>query len=125
MNRAVLFFSLCCFLWAVPLKTAGAAQFSTEYLLHVCSVDENDNELIPGGKITCQAYIAGVIDYYNLLKSLKISSGIDFCIPSNVDLGGLQKVVLYYLQRHFRQHEGFVASPVVAMALADYFPCRR
>jgi hypothetical protein len=102
---------------------AKSAQISAEYLMHVCSNGRGGREKVEGGDITCQAYIAGVMDYHALLSSLGTSPSVDFCIPSNVELGDLQDIVVDYLHRN-PQHTGFIASPAVALALYEAFPCK-
>ena len=106
-----------------PAIPARSAQISSEYLIHVCSSDKKGKEIVEGGHITCQAYVAGVMDYHALLSSLGTSPSVNFCVPSNVELGDLQMVVLSYLLRN-PQHKGFIASPAVALALYEAFPCK-
>lgn len=102
-----------------------AAQFSGSYLLQLCAVDEDGNELLPRGHVACQAYIAGVVDYHNFIKSLgEQPPNVDFCIPENEGIGMLQKVVFRYLQLHYAQHSGFTAIPAVSLALHERYPCR-
>ncbi len=102
---------------------AGAAQFSGSYLLQVCEMDKKGKEKSEGGHATCQAYISGVIDYHNVLRSLKIAPKVDICIPQNVTLNELHSVVLAFLRSH-GEHDGFVAAPAVTMALYEVYPCR-
>ncbi|NCC22793.1 MAG: hypothetical protein EOM26_10090 [Alphaproteobacteria bacterium] len=104
---------------------ARAAQISAEYLMHVCSSDSKGKETVKGGHMTCQAYIAGVIDYNNVYRAVgAASSAADFCIPTNIQLGALQEIIYNYLRRN-PQHQGFVAAPAVALALYEAFPCKR
>ena len=42
--------------------------FSGAYLLRLCESDENGKETIEKGHAACQAYIAGVIDYQDMLR---------------------------------------------------------
>lgn len=107
--------------WSLPVR---AAEFSGRYLMHVCSMDKAGREIVPGGHTACQSYIAGILDYHNLIKSLKTAPGIDFCVPKDESLATLHKVVLLYLQKN-GQHDGFIASPAVALALSQAYPCRR
>lgn len=104
---------------------ASAARFSGEYFVKVCSVDKQGNELITGGKIACQAYISGVIDYQNMTKSMDVSTGIEFCLPQDETLNEIQLRVLAYFYEHNKLHRKFLAAPGVAMALADAYPCRK
>lgn len=102
---------------------AQAAHYSGAYLLYVCGSDEKGRELVPGGHIACQAYIAGVIDYHNLIHSLGTSPSVDFCVPDDIDLNVIQKKVVEYLSVNRDDHEQFVASPGVALALFANYPC--
>jgi hypothetical protein len=104
---------------------AQAARFSGDYLLHVCASDKDGKELVPGGHIACQAYIAGVLDYHNLIRSLGTSPSVDFCIPESVDMNTLQKNVVWYLMKNRQQHAKFVAAPAVAMAMLAFYPCKK
>lgn len=115
---------------AVFLATMGAgprsmaAQFSGDYLLRLCLSDRNGKELVPGGHVACQSYISGILDYHNLQKSLGTAPPtVNFCVPDDVDLGLLQKVVTLYLIRN-KQHAGFTAAPAVALALYQFYPCK-
>ena len=103
---------------------AQAARFSGEYLLHVCATDKDGKEVVAGGHIACQAYIAGVLDYHNLIRSLGSSPSVDFCVPEDVDMNDLQVRVRSYIFRNRSEHVGFVAAPGVAMALLEYYPCK-
>lgn len=115
--------ALACLCW--PVMPARAAQFSGSYLLHICGVDENGKERVAGGHIACQAYIAGILDYHNLISSLGASPSVDFCVPDTVDLKTLQAQVYSYVYRHQRQHNVFTAAPAVALALYQFYPCKK
>ncbi|MGQ0527248.1 MAG: Rap1a/Tai family immunity protein [Alphaproteobacteria bacterium] len=104
---------------------ARAAQFSGDYLLQMCASDKEGKELVAGGHIACQAYIAGVLDYHNLMRSLNTSPGIDFCVPDNVSMYTLQDQIVAFIFRHKKDYGAFVASPAVTMALFTYYPCRK
>lgn len=100
------------------------AQFSGQYLMSMCASDENGKELVAGGHIACQAYIAGVLDYHTLLKSLGTAPGIDFCVPDGATMNSLQSKVQSYVLRHKKQHSSFIAAPGVALGLHNAFPCK-
>lgn len=104
---------------------ARAAEFSGEYLLKVCALDREGNEVIPGGKIACQAYISGVIDYHNMLRSMDLTSDMNFCVPTDTTLNEIHMQVLSYMYKHKMLHRKFVAAPGVAMALFSAYPCRK
>ncbi len=116
--------TIALFLSIMPMP-AKAAQFSGSYLLHVCGVDEKGKELAIGGHIACQAYIAGILDYHNLLRSLGAPPSIDFCVAEEVTLETLHVQVYSYLFKHKQEHGAFTAAPAVAMALYQYYPCKK
>ncbi len=116
-------FALTLFITFALPAPAKAAQISTEYLIYVCERDANGGEKVTGAHATCQAYISGVIDTYNLYRATGAASKLDFCVPTNAAPADLQTVVLSYLKRN-PQHQGFVAAPGVAMAMYEAFPCR-
>ena len=96
--------------------------FSGAYLADLCASDRRGKEMVKGGHTACQAYIAGVIDYHKLMKSLGTAPTIDFCVPNTVPMRRLQNIVFVYLA----QNEGnadFIAPPAVALALYEYYPC--
>lgn len=93
--------------------------------MKVCSVDKAGNEVIPGGKLACQAYIAGVVDFQNMTKSMDVSTGVDFCIPETETLNEIQIRVLAYFYQHNKLHRKFVAAPGVALALSTSYPCHK
>lgn len=103
--------------------TADAARFSGAYLFKLCSMDDKGKEVVKGGHTACQAYIAGVIDYHDVLQSLELAPKVDICLPRDISSGQLQAIVLQFLQRN-KEHDGFTAAPAVTMALYDVYPCR-
>lgn len=116
--------SACLIFFALSAAPAAAARFTGAYLLQVCEKDEKGKEKVPGGHATCQAYISGVIDYHNVLRSLDIAPSIDICIPQQTTLNQMHDVVLNYLQSH-AEHDSFVASPAVTMALYQVYACKK
>ncbi|MGH1399330.1 MAG: Rap1a/Tai family immunity protein [Alphaproteobacteria bacterium] len=101
----------------------NAARFSGQYLLHMCSSDEAGGELTPGGHVACQAYIAGVMDYHALLRSMGTAPSIDFCVPKDVPMNLVQAQVTSHVFRNQKQHNGFIAAPAVALGLFQNYPC--
>jgi hypothetical protein len=81
-----------------------------------------EEEQAEGAHVACQSYIAGVIDYHNLLRSLGTSPNVDICVPAKTSLNDLQAIVSKYLQKN-KHHYGFVAAPAVNLALFEHFPC--
>ena len=98
-------------------------QFSGAYLLHVCEMDAKGKEVIKGGHIACQSYIAGVIDYHRILQSMKLTPKIDICVPTKTPLNDVHKVVLPYMRKH-KENEAFIAAAAVTMALYKLYPCK-
>lgn len=103
---------------------AQAARFSGAYLVKICGVDAKGKEVAPGAHAACQSYISGVIDYHNMLRSMKIAPDVNFCIPESVSLNHIHSVVLDYLE-HNTVHDSFIAAPAVLLALYEKYPCRK
>ncbi len=114
---------LAAVLLLVSLQSAGAARFSGNYLLSMCASDKKGNEMVAGGHVACQAYIAGIIDYHNFIRSMGAAPGIDFCVPEQEGLNAIQDQVTSYVYKNRKQHGDFIASPAVAMTLYAYYPC--
>lgn len=119
-----LFLALLCFSNVWFSTPAEAARFSGAYLRKICSMDKSGNELIKGGHTACQAYIAGVLDYQNVLKSMNMAPKVDICLPKKATMWDLHKIVLVYLIRN-HTHDQFIAAPAVIMALHQVYPCKR
>jgi hypothetical protein len=105
-----------------PIHPAYAARFSGAYMVRICGVDKDGKEVAPGAHAACQSYISGVIDYHNMLRSMKIAPAIDICIPEDVSMNQLHLIVLKYLERN-PQHDSFIAAPAVLLALYEKYPC--
>lgn len=110
------------FLTAGPVQAQTQAIFSGAYLMELCKRNEKGKEVTKGAHTACQAYIAGVVDYHQLLSSLGTAPSIDFCIPKETKPGVLQDVVFAYLEAN-AQNDAFVAAPAVSIALYEAFPC--
>lgn len=119
MNRLIT----CVAMLFMSVSQSYAAQFSGQYLMSMCASDEAGEELVNGGHIACQAYIAGIMDYHTLIKSLGTAPGIDFCVPEQTTLNNLQSTVQSYVLRNKKQHGSFIAAPGVALGLHNAFPC--
>lgn len=119
MSRVLIL--LCVLLFVTPSQ---AARFSGGYLLSMCASDENGDEITAGGHIACQAYIAGILDYHTLIKSLGTAPGIDFCVPENAGMSAIQNRVQSYVLKNRNQHQSFIAAPGVALGLHNSFPCK-
>lgn len=122
MRRLVLALSLVCTMLFIVAPSAHAARMSGKVLREVCGVDEDGDELEKNAHLMCENYIAGVLDYHNLVRSLGTSPSVDFCVPQNVSLESLRKIVFTYLVRN-RQHDSFIAAPAIALALYEAYPC--
>ncbi|MEM6780406.1 MAG: Rap1a/Tai family immunity protein [Pseudomonadota bacterium] len=113
---------LCFVFLVVTITPSYAAIFSGAYLLELCKRDAQGSEIVEGGHTACQAYIAGIIDYHKLLRSLGTSPSVDFCVPDDVKMNDIQDVVWTYLNQN-SENDGFIAAPAVALALFEVFPC--
>jgi len=107
----------------LPVKAQTAGFFSGAYLRDMCERKANGKEKVKGGATACQAYIAGVIDYHKLMKSLGTAPTIDFCVPNTEKMGKLQDIVWVYLKENDAERD-FIAAPAVTLALYEYYPCR-
>lgn len=110
-----------------PLKAQAqdtAGFFSSGYLRELCQRKLNGKEVVKGGHTACQSYIAGVIDYHILMKSLGTAPTIDFCVPNTEPMKKLQDIVWVYLEEN-KQHTDFIAPPAVTLALFEYYPCKK
>ncbi len=124
--KFVLFIFVVMSFFLMPFKAQAqktGALISGAYLLEVCKRDSDGKEIVPGGHTACQAYIAGLVDYHNLLRSLGTSPSVDLCVPNTVKLGDLQDIVWKYLEQN-AQHDAFIAAPAVSLALFEVFPCK-
>ena len=112
----ILVFAL---LWALPAhaRTDGALMSGKE-LVSLCGSSENADLM------ACQSYIAGVIDYHRLIRSLGTAPSVDFCIPENLAMAQIRNVVTRYLIAHTEHHD-FIAAPAVSLSLFNTFPCRK
>lgn len=119
--KSLSFFFLFLFVLIQPVQSA---RFSGDYLLQMCGVDEDGQELIRGGHIACQAYIAGVLDYHNLIRSLGTAPSVDFCVSDKVSMNEVQGKVTSYIFSHQHEQGPFIASPGVALALYKAYPCK-
>jgi hypothetical protein len=103
-----------------------AATLSADYLFQVCSSDEEGQETVENGHVTCQAYIAGLMDYQKMLQSMNVAPpAVAFCIPESVDMNTIQNQVYRYLKNNAEQQGPFIAAPGVAIALKTYYPCKK
>ena len=125
MTKLNLLLSLAVFMTvSVAQAQERAARYSGDYLLRICAFDEKGNELIKGGHIACQGYIAGVIDYHNLISSLGTAPSIDFCVPHDADLANVHVRIYKYLKENHHEQGPFNAAPGVALGLYKAYPCR-
>ncbi len=122
MIRTAVFVVLL--LGAFASVSARAAQFSGDYLLQVCSSDKDGNELTSGGHLACQAYIAGILDYHQLIRSMDTAPSVDFCVPEGTSLNEIQVRVASYLYHNKHEQGPFIAAPGVALGLYKTYPCK-
>jgi len=115
------------FILILPVKLSAqetGSFMSGAYLMKLCEMDGAGAEKIQGAHTACQSYIAGIIDYHKLLKSLGAPPSIDLCVPNTTKLFDLQKIVWVYLEKS-AHHDAFNAAPAVSLALYEYYPCAK
>lgn len=110
---------ICCILMAAPdLALAQSSSYIRGVdLLSICRIERKDTEF-------CQSYVAGIIDYHNMLRTLKHEPAVKFCIPERFTLQQVTEIVLKDLANS-PQHDHFTAAPAVTLALFKAFPCKR
>jgi hypothetical protein len=96
--------------------SAQAAFMTGKSLLALCNSTSSDN------MFACENYIAGVVDYHTLVRSLGTAPSVDFCIPTDVKMQELTILVRNYLIARPEQ-QGFVAAPAIALAIYNSYPC--
>lgn len=101
----------------VPGASKGETALMTgKALAALCNSNDNDNAF------ACQSYIAGVVDYDRLLRSLGNAPSVAFCLPRGLPMASVKlQVTRFLLQR--TEHQDFIAAPGVVMALANAWPC--
>lgn len=126
MKRSSVLFGFAAFLLLCngALAQERTARYSGDYLLQVCSFDENGQEILKGGHIACQGYIAGVMDYHNLISSLGTAPSVDFCVPAGTPLREVHMKIYKYLKENRHEQGPFNAAPGVALGLYKAYPCR-
>ena len=92
--------------------------------MKLCESNADGSEVIQGSHTACQSYIAGIVDYHKLLRTLGTSPSIDFCVPNTAKLNDLQSIVWNYLESN-AHHDAFNAAPAVNIALFSYYPCKK
>ena len=120
----VILVVVMCLPLSVKAEEYTGALISGKYLLDICARDDDGKEIVVGGHTACQAYIAGLVDYHNLLRSLGTAPSVDLCVPNTVKLNDLQDIVWGYLHEN-SHHDAFIAAPAVSLALFQFFPCRK
>lgn len=98
-------------------KTGHAAYLTALDLMTMCNSGEKKHQEL------CASYIAGVVDYHRLIRSLGTAPTVDFCVPNGMKMEDVILHVTTYLKKQ-PQHDAFIASPAVALALYHYFPCK-
>lgn len=87
-------------------------------LVLLCTSKEKEDQ------VGCQSYIAGVVDYHNLLKSLGTAPTVNFCLPKGLSMAQMKAVITRYIIQR-TEHQDFIAAPAVAMALYNAYPCAK
>lgn len=102
--------------FALCAQPAQAAFMTGKTLLDLCTSKEADNVF------SCENYIAGVVDYHILVRSLGTAPSVDFCLPANIRMQQLRQLVINHLAQHPEQR-GFVAAPAIALSIYGAYPC--
>jgi hypothetical protein len=112
------FLTLCLFCCGliVAAMPVQAAFMTGKSLLALCSSTDKDN------LFACENYIAGVVDYHKLVRSLGTAPSVDFCLPNDIKMQSISRIVTVYLAQHPEQHN-FVAAPAVSLAIYNQYPC--
>lgn len=98
-------------------RPAQAQFVATRELEAHCLSEKKEDEA------ACVNYVAGVIDYHIMLQSLGTAPTIDFCLPASITKEQAAAVVMAYLSTR-PQHDAFIASAAIPLALNKAFPCR-
>ena len=96
---------------------APAQYVSTGELGRLCTSEKNEQ------MSACINYVAGVIDYHQLMMSFGTAPTIDFCLPENVSKERAAALVLDYLRTE-PQHDAFTAASTIPLALNKVYPCQ-
>ena len=103
---------------ASPQLGTGGAYMTGRALSLLCVSAKGEDQF------SCQSYIAGVIDYHHLVRSMGAGPAVDFCIPEGVKMAQIKNIVTVYIRQH-TEHQDFIAAPGVAMALFSAYPCQK
>lgn len=116
-TRMVVSCVMCALLMGVSsAKAVDGALMTGKTLALLC------NSAKPEDQFSCQSYIAGVIDYHRLLKSLGTAPSVDFCLPRDTKMVQIKATIVQYMIKH-TEHQDFIAAPGVAMSLFNAWPC--
>lgn len=102
--------------FALCTHPAQAAFMTGKTLLGLCASTDAENVF------SCENYIAGVVDYHILVRSLGTAPSVDFCLPKDVRMQQLRQIVTNHLAKHPEQ-QNFVAAPAVTLSLYGTYPC--
>lgn len=119
MTRMVALGFICVLVMGVtPAKAVEGALMTGKTLALLCNSAKEEDQF------SCQSYIAGVIDYHRLLKSLGAAPSVDFCIPRETKMIQIKSTIVQYMIKH-TEHQDFIAAPGVAMSLFNAWPCAK
>lgn len=109
--------ALCLCMRAAPVAAMDGALMTGRTLSLLCNSAKAEDQF------ACQSYIAGVIDYHRLIKSLGTAPSVDFCLPKELKMEQIKMMVTQYVVTH-TEHQDFIAAPAVAMSLFNKYPCK-
>jgi hypothetical protein len=114
----VLVLAVMC-LYTLQARAAEGGAYMTGRALSLLCVSNKGED-----QFSCQSYIAGVIDYHHLVRSMGAGPAVDFCVPDTLKMAQIKNIVTMYIRQH-TEHQDFIAAPAVAMALFNAYPCNR
>ena len=117
INRFILCLIFLQLVFSFNSIKANAAYMTALDLIKFCTSNNKEQNKL------CYGYIAGIIDYHNLTKSLGTAPTVNFCAPNHMKISEVTNRIIKYL-RSSPQHDQFIAAPAVALALFKEFPCK-
>jgi hypothetical protein len=100
----------------INAQAARAVYYTAAELAETCLRDDSASIQ------ACANYVAGVVDYHQLMQSLNAAGALKFCLPEEITKQQAAVLVMAYL-RSAPQHDAFVAAAAIPLALNKAFPC--
>lgn len=96
----------------------SAQYLSTRDLAVLCLGDKKEEVS------ACINYVAGVIDYHQLMQSFGTAPTLSFCLPASISKEEAAVLVMAYLKTS-SQNDPFTAAATIPLALNKAFPCKK